>query len=184
MVAPKNDIGFSLASGTKIASVTDSSTAVSHGTPITVNAESANFSPEFFSEELRGDGKVLDRYSELDRFTGQLVLSKVDLEALALITGNSVESTDNDQLLEFDASNFPGYFALGFKSTYSPGSTVGSKNYILHKCKVTGVDMGGGDRTYAKPTITFEAIPREYDSKVGHIRFYESDTAISFADLP
>jgi hypothetical protein len=183
MVAPKKDIQFSVAAGAKIVSVTDSSTAVDHGTPIDINIKSFSASPEMFEAEQRHDGKVADRYIELEKFTGQFVMSKVDLEVLALVTGNSVESTGNDQLLEFVASNLPGYFAVGFKSKYSPAG-VGSKNYVMHKCKATNIEMSGGDREYGDVTITFDAIPRAYDDKVGYLRFCDADTAISFADLP
>jgi len=44
--------------------------------------------------------------------------------------------------------------------------------------------MSGGDREYGDVTITFDAIPRAYDDKVGYLRFCDADTAISFADLP
>jgi hypothetical protein len=183
MTAPKKDIQFSVAAGAKIVSVTDSSTAVTHGTPIDINIKSFTASPQVFEAEQRHDGKFADRYIELEKFSGQFVMSKIDLEVLGLLTGNSVETTGNDQLLEFDVNNLPGYFAVGVKSKYSPAGTVGSKNYVFHRCKATAVDMGGGDREYGDMTITFDALPREYDDKVGYIKFCKTDTAISFSDL-
>src|SRR5690606_10590099 len=128
---------------------------------ISINAKSISISDQYFSDEQRGDGKILDRYSEFDKVSGSLVMPKIDLDALAMITGNTVETTGNNKKIEFSAANFPNYFAIGFRALYNPDTTIADKHYFLHKCKITGIEFGGADRAYNDVTVNFDAIPRE-----------------------
>ena len=184
MVVPASGFSFSLSAGSKIASVTDSSTAVTHGTPLTINVKSISTNDAYFSESQRHDGKTGDMYTEFDKVTGTLVMSKIDLDALALITGNSVETTGNNKKLKFNANNLPGYFAFAFRSLYNPGNNLPQKTFFYHKCKITGIDFGGGDRAYNDVSVTFDAIPREYDGEYKDYEFLIATAEITFTDLP
>ena len=94
MVVPSSGVSFSIAPGAKVAQVTaDSSTAVTHATAISINLESASFSKEFFQDEVRADGRTLDKYSEFDKISGSFNLAKMDLETLAMITGNTLSTS-------------------------------------------------------------------------------------------
>ena len=163
MTLATSDISFSIAEGSKVAELTaDSSSALTYDTAIDISIVSATFSKEFFQAELRADGKIKDKYSEFEKITGSFTLAEIDLDTLAVLTGgavvNSGTGSGEKQTYYHDTSNNPNYFAFGFKSLYSPVGTVGDKHYILRKCKITGIDMGGGDREYSNPVINFEAI--------------------------
>jgi len=188
MALPNSAITFSIAPGTKIAKLTqDNASGVTYDTALTIKLGTISFDDNYFSEQLRFDGKVGDRYTEFDTITGSFELSENDLAALAMITGNTVTTTGTTttevKTLNYDADVTPPYFAIGFKPKYTPDSTVGDLHFYLHKCKITGMSGGGGDRAYNTRTIEFEAIPRVYDSITKSEVMNATAAAIAFTSL-
>lgn len=188
MALPNSAISFSIKPGTKIAKVTkDDATGVTHDAAITIKIGTINFDDSYFQAEHRGDGKILDSYTEFDKVTGNFELSEQDFAALAMLTGHTVSTTGTGDTevksIDYNANNFPNYFALGFSPKYCPDASVKSLIFFLHKCKITGIGGGGGDRAYNKRTVNFEAIPRIYDSLYKSEKAYATETAVSFASL-
>ena len=164
MTLQKKDVQFSIADGAKVAKVeTDSSSTLTYDTALSIDIQSASFNQEFFEAELRHNGKIRDKFAEFEKITGQFVLGEVDLDALALLMNGEVTNTGSGatekNIFHFDPQQKPNYFGFGFRTKYSPEGTVGTKIYKLRKCKITNIDMGGGDREYSSPVVSFESIP-------------------------
>jgi hypothetical protein len=183
---PKKDISFSIAEGSKVAKIaTDSSAALTYDTAIDISIVSVDATLEYFNAELRADGEIKDQYTEFEKVVGTFTLSEIDMDTLAMLQGESIGDTGTgvNQVISMDIGGnlYPNYFGFGFKSKYSPTGAVKEKHYIFNKCKITGINMGGGDREYNSPTISFEGIRTTKTKKAGQMKFVAKATDISFA---
>lgn len=152
---------------------------------IDVPIDSVSTSLQQFKAELRADGKRRDNYTENDVVTGSFTISELAMDVLATVLGVTLSTTGTGSTekksLTIKATDTIPYFLLAFKAPYSPESSVADKHACVYKCKITGVEFGGGDRQYTKPVVNFEALPRLSDDKLAAYVFLGAVTAPSAA---
>lgn len=118
----------------------DSSTAPTYGPAVDVpGIQSVSVSPEFVTQELKGDAKVLARKGKTASFTCSATYALLSNKVLAAIfggtqTSNPTPESDTWKLL---GTNSLPYFKAAF-AIDEASTGVATVHVTLYKCQVTG----------------------------------------------
>lgn len=126
-----------------------------------------DLSPNFTEKGLKGDGKILDYFIQLDTIGFSFDNAKVDLEVLAILEGGSLESSADGEKHTYTVStdSTPKYFKLEGKTNYT-GGEAGDFHFTLFKCRANSVVVQYKTQDYAIVSVTGIAIPTTNDSKI------------------
>jgi hypothetical protein len=149
----------------------DTSDDLDYGTALDVpGIQRINMSPNFTEKGLKGDGKILDYFIELDTIGFSFDNAKVDLNVLAVLEGGTI-TTENEGVNEIkhtytvDKNSTPKYFKLEGKTNYT-GGEAGDFHFVLHKCRANSVVVEHKTQDYAIVSVTGIAIPTTNDGKI------------------
>lgn len=126
--------------------------------------------PTMTNKELRGDNKLLDIWSKVERIEWSLENAKLPLDVLKIMMGGTVTaagtSPDQTQTYELLGADTPGYFKLEGKADYTEDGT-GDVHVVFHKCKATeppNFEITGEE--FANVSASGIAIPLESNDKL------------------
>ncbi|MDR1169047.1 MAG: hypothetical protein LBK53_09215 [Heliobacteriaceae bacterium] len=156
----------------KISEITqDTSSDLTHASSLDVpGIQRINLSPNFTEKGLKGDGKILDYFIELDTIGFSFDNAKVDLDVLAILEGGTIdtETDGTDQIKHtytVSTDSTPKYFELEGKTNYT-GGAAGDFHFTLFKCRANSVVVEHKTQDYAIVSVTGIAIPRTNDGKI------------------
>lgn len=130
-----------------------------------------DLSPNFTEKGLKGDGKILDYFIQLDTIGFSFDSAKVDLNVLAILEGGSIETTKSTGDIETShtytvgADSTPKYFKLEGKTNYT-GGEAGDFHFTLFKCRANSVVVEYKTQDYAIVSVVGIAIPTTHDGKI------------------
>lgn len=139
------------------------------------------FTPKFKSSELRGDGRLLDIWSQIESAEFSFQHGKVSLNALAILMGGNVTlsgSTPNQvQRYRATGADAAQYFKLEGQAVYTD---VGDTHVVLYKCKVNGdgPSFTMNDSEFATVQASGICIPRMSDDVLYDLLLNETPTDI------
>lgn len=168
----------------KIFEVTaDTSSALTYGTAQDVpGIQRINLSPNFTEKGLKGDGKILDYYIQLDTIGFSFESAKVDLEVLAILEGGSLVSSGTSpnevHTYTVGASSTPKYFKLEGKTNYT-GGAAGDFHFSLFKCRANSVVVEYKTQDYAIVSVVGIAIPTTNNGNIKEYRINETAATIN-----
>ena len=168
----------------KIFEVTeDSSTALNYGSAVDIpGIQRIDLSPNFTEKGLKGDGKILDYFIQLDTIGFSFDSAKMDLDALAILEGGTLTtsgtSPDEVHTYSVSADSTPKYFKLEGKADYT-GGAAGDFHFTLFKCRANSVSVEYKTQDYAIVSATGIAIPTTNDGKIKEYQVNETAAAIS-----
>jgi hypothetical protein len=154
----------------------DDATALTYATATDVpGAVSLQISPTFIEKDLRGDEKVLDKYSKLDTIGWSFSNVLMSLDALAVLIGGTVAESGvtpaakkTYSLLGADIAK---YFKLEGQSLYTDAGDI---HLILYKCKASSVQYELRGEEYATVTASGTAIATINSDKIKDIVINET----------
>ncbi len=167
----------------KIFELTEDSAALTYGSAVDVpGIQRIDLSPKFTEKGLKGDGKILDYFIQLDTIGFSFDSAKVDLDVLAILEGGSLtsEGTAPNQTHTYtvSADDSPKYFKLEGKANYT-GGEFGDFHFTLFKCRANSVVVEYKTQDYAIISATGIAIPTTFDGKIKEYQINETPAAIS-----
>lgn len=142
-----------------------------------------DLSPNFTEKGLKGDGKILDYFIQLDTIGFSFDSAKVDLSVLAILEGGEIEtSTDENgetkHTYTVGANSTPKYFKLEGKTNYT-GGEAGDFHFTLFKCRANSVVVEYKTQDYAIVSVVGIAIPTTNDGKIKEYVINKTSTAIA-----
>lgn len=141
-----------------------------------------NLSPNFTEKGLKGDGKILDYYIQLDTIGFSFESAKVDLEVLAILEGGSLVSSGTSpnevHTYTVGASSTPKYFKLEGKTNYT-GGAAGDFHFSLFKCRANSVVVEYKTQDYAIVSVVGIAIPTTNNGNIKEYRINETAATIN-----
>ncbi len=161
----------------KISRITeDSSTALTYDTAIDVpGITSLKVTPSFVEKELKGDEKIIDTYSKLEKIEWSFEGAKLSLDALAVLLGGTVTAagvTPNEtQTYTLKGVDIPSYFKFEGKSDYTDAGDI---HIVLYKCKASSVEYTLQGEDYATVTASGKAIATINDDKIKDVIINET----------
>ena len=168
----------------KIFEVTeDSSTILTYGSAVDIpGIQRIDLSPNFTEKGLKGDGKILDYFIQLDTIGFSFDSAKMDLDALAILEGGSLTTSGTSpnevHTYSVSADSTPKYFKLEGKADYTGGES-GDFHFTLFKCRANSVTVEYKTQDYAIVSATGIAIPTTNDGKIKEYKVNETAAAIS-----
>lgn len=149
----------------KISAITqDDSTDLNYATALDVpGIQRIDLSPNFTEKGLKGDGKILDYFIELDTIGFSFDNAKVDLSVLAVLEGGTIATETNNgneikHTYTVGVNSVPKYFKLEGKTDYT-GGEAGDFHFTLFKCRANSVTVEHRTQDYAIVSVTGIAIP-------------------------
>lgn len=127
---------------------------------------------------LKRDEKILDYYVKLDCNNWAFSNTKISLEALTILEGGTVTTTETSHTYSITSSSVPKYFKLEAKANYTAGE-VGDYHLRLYKCKANNIDVQYMASDYAVVSATGVAIETKHDGSIKDYIINETATAIS-----
>jgi hypothetical protein len=153
----------------KISELTrDDNLDIDYATAIDVpGIQRIDLSPNFTEKGLKGDGKILDYFIQLDTIGFSFDSAKVDLEVLRILEGGEISTAPNNESHTFTvgAHSTPKYFKLEGKTNYT-GGEAGDFNFTLLKCRANSVVVEYRTQDYAIISVTGIAIPTMHDGNI------------------
>lgn len=161
----------------------DSSSALTYGTALDVpGIQRIDLSPNFTEKGLKGDGKILDYYIQLDTIGFSFDSAKVDLDVLAVLEGGTVSTsgtTPNEiHTYTVGADSTPNYFKLEGKTNYT-GGEAGDFHFTLFKCRANSVVVEYRTQDYAVVSVVGIAIPTTNNGNIKEYKMNETAATIS-----
>ena len=139
-------------------------------------------SPNFTEKGLKGDGKILDYYIQLDTIGFSFESAKVDLEVLAILEGGNLVSSGTSpnevHTYTVGASSTPKYFKLEGKTNYT-GGAAGDFHFSLFKCRANSVVVEYKTQDYAIVSVVGIAIPTTNNGSIKEYRINETAATIN-----
>jgi len=117
-------------------------------------------SPNFATNELKGDARVLAKKGRVDRFELDATYGKLSLDVLKTILGGAITDLgDVSAQWILTGDNSTPYFKAEFKiSDLDQG--LGDLHVVLYKCNLTdGTLISGQTDEFGQPELSLEAIP-------------------------
>lgn len=151
----------------KISEVTtDSSLDLNYAGALDVpGIQRIDLSPNFTEKGLKGDGKILDYFIQLDTIGFSFDSAKVDLDVLAILEGGTLVSTEDKHTYTVGNNSAPKYFKLEGKTNYT-GGEAGDFHFTLFKCRANSVVVEYKTQDYAIVSVTGIAIPTTKDGRI------------------
>lgn len=153
----------------------DSSLDLDYGTALDVpGIQRINLSPNFTEKGLKGDGKILDYFIQLDTIGFSFDSAKVDLSVLALLEGGTLTTTTTGTApnevqtvhkYSVGTTSTPKYFKIEGKSNYT-GGEAGDFHFSLFKCRANSVTVEYKTEDYAIISVTGIAIPTTNNGQI------------------
>lgn len=154
---------------------TDTSLTLDYGTVIDVpGIQRINLSPKFTEKGLKGDGKILDYFIQLDTIGFSFDSAKVDLSVLAILEGGTLTTTttgtapnevETVHKYTVGTNSTPKYFKIEGKTNYT-GGEAGDFHFKLFKCRANSVTVEYKTQDYAIVSVTGIAIPTTKDGQI------------------
>lgn len=154
---------------------TDTSLELDYGTALDVpGIQRINLSPNFTEKGLKGDGKILDYFIQLDTIGFSFDSAKVDLSVLAILEGGTISTTKTgtapDEVetvhkYSVGADSTPKYFKIEGKTNYT-GGEAGDFHFTLFKCRANSVTVEYKTQDYAIVSVTGIAIPTTNNGQI------------------
>lgn len=165
----------------------DTDSGLTHGTVIdNPGIQEMELEISMIEGESYGDGRVLDRFSRVEKVTGSCKNAKLSHAVVAAImagqTTNSGTTPNEQQITAIGPSNLP-YFEWDFQTLYvgSDGSSSGDAHVIVHKCKIVKFKLGRKAKDYQEVSFDWEGIPLNFQEVGWNFRrvisFVENETA-------
>jgi hypothetical protein len=142
-----------------------------------------NMSPNFTERGLKGDGKILDYYIQLDTIGFSFDSAKVDLDVLAILEGGNLNTIkDGNNVITaheytVGANSVPKYFKIEGKAEYT-GGEGGDFHFKLFKCRANSVLVEYRTQDYAIVSVTGIAIPTTHNGDIKQYRRNPESTPI------
>lgn len=158
----------------------DDSVDLDYGSALDVpGIQRIDLSPNFTEKGLKGDGKILDYFIQLDTIGFSFDNAKVDLEVLAILEGGSLETSEDGEKHTYTVStdSTPKYFKLEGKTNYT-GGEAGDFHFTLFKCRANSVVVEYKTQDYAIVSVVGIAIPTTNDGKIKEYVINKTATAI------
>jgi len=173
----------------KISELTqDTSLNVEYNTALDVpGIQRIDLSPNFTEKGLKGDGKILDYFIQLDTIGFSFDSAKVDLNVLAILEGGNIETTtetvngtneETKHTYTVGTNSVPKYFKLEGKTNYT-GTEAGDFHFTLLKCRANSVVVEYKTQDYAIVSVTGVAIPRTNDSNIKEYVINKAPTEVA-----
>jgi len=142
-----------------------------------------DLSPNFTEKGLKGDGKILDYFIQLDTIGFSFDSAKVDLSVLAILEGGTITTTDDGSdeathTYTVSANSTPKYFKLEGKTNYT-GGEAGDFHFTLFKCRANSVVVEYKTQDYAIVSVTGIAIPTTNDGRIKEYTINKTAKAIA-----
>lgn len=142
-----------------------------------------SLSPNFVTQELKGDATVLAKKGRIDKFTGSLTYGKIALQVLVTALGGAVVTTGTDPnevaTYGFVAANSLADFKIEV-SIEDVETGLGNIVVVLYKCQVTGGDLfSQSSDEFGQPSLEFDAIALESNQKMIDVSFNQTLAALS-----
>jgi len=155
-----------------------SSASPTFGTAVDVpGINSISLDPGLVSAEVKGDGgKVLGFKSRADRYTVSATYSKLSLDVLEVIMGQTTTLNGNDQELALDTDELPKFRAV--IQVLDTSSDVGDVHVDLYVCRLSGGTLlGQSADNFGQPTFDLVAFSPQFStSPIGKLIFHETAT--------
>ena len=160
----------------------DTSTNLNYSSAVDVpGIQRIDLAPNFTEKGLKGDGKILDYYIQLDTIGFSFDSAKMDLDALAILEGGTLAtegtSPNETHTYSVSAESTPKYFKLEGKADYT-GGAAGDFHFTLFKCKANSVTVEYKTQDYAIVSATGIAIPTTNDGKIKEYKVNETAAQI------
>lgn len=153
--------------------ISDTEAGVEYGNLIDiVGMKRLALTPDMVTDELTGDDKMLDFYSELRAINVEIEAAKFPMDAQAAIFGTTVaeggSGSDTYASLEIGGTMRTIYVKLIGKVDYHTDEPQGDIWVVLYKCKLNpfGLTFSEGYGGFSAEGV---AIKRQYDDKLGQI---------------
>lgn len=164
----------------------DSGASPTFGTGVDVyGIADASFEPNFVSNELKGDSRIIAKKSRVDRFNFSLTYGRLSLDVLEVVLGGEVTTVAGDhERWRYVGGGAPPYFGLGLMMD-DLDNDLNALHVIGYKVKITGGTLlGQSSDNFGQPTIDCEAIALDcaggpWEGVMADVDFYSVDT-----DLP
>lgn len=139
---------------------------------------------QVLTAESKGDAKILDVYSKIEKFSGRVDQAKIDFDAFATMMGGSVAETgaspNERKSFALKGANVPGYFKMETQIKYVGGEEVGlgaDFHVILHKVKITGLSVEWSNESHVSVSFDYSAIPLNSNDEL--VEFVKNETAVA-----
>lgn len=144
----------------KIAAVTaDTSVAYTVGTLVDLpGVSSFTMSMEYDTDELRGDAKIQDIYSKLDKVTGSFG-GIIDFDVFEEMLGGRILSAAGYETFRI-GPEFSKYVYIETQTVFH--GEVGDIHARLFKARITGFNIEQSSQNYMVFTADYEAIPTTF----------------------
>lgn len=169
----------------KISTLTqDDSLDLNYSTLVDVpGIQRINLSPNFTEKGLKGDGKILDYFIQLDTIGFSFDSAKVDLNVLSILEGGDIETVTTDagetaHKYSLGAESTPKYFKLEGMTKYT-GGEAGDFHFTLFKCRANSVVVEYKTQDYAIVSVVGIAIPTTNDGKIKEFVINKTATPIA-----
>lgn len=158
---------------------------------------SVSLDPNFITQELKGDAKVIAKKGRIDKFGVSATYGKLSVDVLAVVLGGSVSDVTDPTDYTADGVADAAYYAFSGENSlqYFQGAFkiddvelgLSSLQVVLHKCQLTGGTLITGQTdNFGQPTLNLDVIPLESDkTKFMELRFVgETSPAGGHPDIP
>ena len=148
--------------------IADTAQTLTYGSAIDVpSMQDINLAPNYIQKPLMQDEEIDGYYSKLQSVSWSFSNVKVSLDALAILEGGELDSTDPQKyILTLSDTSAPKYFKLEGKINYSP-DTIGDFHLVLYKCMALSVYVEYKAQNYAIVSANGIAIPTINSSVLG-----------------
>jgi hypothetical protein len=139
--------------------------------------------PNFVTQELKGDAKVIAKKGRADRFTVSVTYGKIALDVQGVLMGGTITDTGTTPAMVGEWS-MPGTNSLQYFKMEASIEDVElglqQVQVILYKCQLTGGTLiSGATDTFGQPTLEIDAIPLDSTDQMARVRFMETKVALS-----
>jgi hypothetical protein len=157
----------------------------SYGTGIDIpGIQSHTAQAEVINAELKGDAKMLDIYSKVEKFSGSVKHGVMSFDALETLLGGTVSETGTSpnerKSFKMTGASLPGYFKLETQIKYVGGEECGlgaDFHVVLYKVKVTGLSVEYANESHASVSFDYMAIPLNSNDEM--VEFVKNETAVA-----